>query len=109
MTDIRKQRLEKRILILVSDFYFKKLKDYDTGVTTFVRCDLSQDASHAKIYISLYSVDTIISPSLDLLKRYAYDIRSSIAKNIKMQNIPRIDFFLDDSLQKNYHLNTLLS
>ena len=109
MTDIRKQRLEKRILVLISEFYFKQLRDYDTGMTTFIRCELSRDSSYAKIYISTYNNTSEVSPIFDLLKKYTYDLRGLIAKNIRIQNIPTLDFLLDDTLQKSFYVNTLSS
>ena len=109
----RKIRVEKRILQLVSDLYFREFHNPDIGFTTFTNCDLSRDCSYAKIFISIYEIqadqiEEIKIKTLKSLKRYVPFIRTRIAKNIRMKKIPYIYFEFDDSLVKAQRMEEIL-
>ena len=98
---------------LVSDLYFREFHNHDIGFTTFTNCDLSRDCSHAKIFISVYEmqsdqIEEIQSKTLKSLKKYIPLIRTRIAKNIRMKKIPYIHFELDDSLVKAQRMEEIL-
>ena len=110
----RHRRLEKRVLQLISDLYFREFHNPDIGFTTFVDCRLSKDYSHAKIFISIYEpysnkAKEIQAKTFRALKKYIPLIRGRIAKNIRMKKIPSIHFEQDDSLAKAQRMDELLS
>lgn len=108
MNEIRRKRIEKRILRLVSDLYFRELKDPNLGFSTFTQCHLSPDAKIAKILVSVYEDQAGKEKTLAALKKASGFIRGKIARNISMQNIPAIEFVLDESLEKAQRINDIL-
>ena len=109
MNQIRRQRLEKRILRLVADLYFQELKDPNLGFATFTRVELSNDASSASIFVSIYEEKKAQEETLAALQRASGFIRGRIAKVVRMKNIPVVTFILDDSLEKAEKIENLIS
>ena len=105
---IRIRRLEKRILQLLADLYFRDLKDPNIGFVTFTRCQLSKDYSHAKIFVSIYEDEESKRLTLKALRQCTSFIRGRIAKTVRMKKIPRINFLIDDSLVKAESIEAIL-
>ncbi len=108
MNQIKRQRLEKRILRLVADLYFKELKDPNIGFATFTRCELSNDGSQARLFVSVYEEAAEKTKTLEALQRARGFIRSRIGKVISARIIPSVDFVLDESLEKADRIDQLL-
>ena len=109
MNEHRKKRIEKRILHLLAELYFREFEHPDIGFTTFTKCYLSGDASHLKIFVSIYEPSESQNLTLKGLQKMIPLIRSKIAKNIRMKKIPHIHFELDKSLEKVQKIEALLS
>ncbi|MDH5716382.1 MAG: 30S ribosome-binding factor RbfA [Spirochaetia bacterium] len=92
MNEIKRKRLEKRILHLLGDLYYKKLKDPRIAMVTFLECKLSEDASLVEIYFSVYGSEEEKNETLKGLIHAAGYIRSKIAENIQMKNAPKVFF-----------------
>ena len=108
MNNHRIRRLEKRILQLLADLYFRELKNPNIGFVTFTRCQLSRDYSHAKIFVSIYEGEDGKRLTLRALRQYTSFIRGRIAKTVRMKKIPQISFLIDDSLNKAEKIEALL-
>ena len=109
MNEHRQKRIEKRILHLLADLYFREIQNPDIGFTTFTRCQLSSDASHVKVFVSIYEPRDSQLKTLKGLQRSIPMIRGRIAKNIRMKKVPYIHFQLDESLDKADRMEALLS
>lgn len=108
MGDIQKKRLEKRILILLSELYYRELKDQDLGFCTFVSVELNKDKSVAKVSVSLMGDDIEKRKTLHALKRASGFIRSKIGKAIRMRYAPRVDFIVDESASRIEQIENIL-
>ena len=108
MSGYHTQRLEKRILVLLADLYFKELKDPDIGFVTFTRCELSKDYSYAKVFVSIFGSEDEQMRTFEALKRCSPFIRGRIAKNIRTKKIPVVHFKLDKSIEKAARIEALL-
>jgi len=107
MNEIKQKRLEKRILQLVADLYFLELKNPKIGFSTFVKCNLSNDGSVAKIFVSIYEEEPKKQETLKALNRSAGFIKSRIAKVIRVKVIPNVVFILDHSIEEMSKLGSL--
>ena len=109
MYEHRQKRIEKRILQLLVDLYYREFENPNIGFTTFTKCYLSGDSSNLKIFVSIYESPEFQIETLKNLNKLIPFIRNKIAKNIRMKYIPRICFKLDKSLEKTEKLESLLS
>ncbi len=99
MNDIKRKRLEKRIVQTIALVTQKELKNPHVGFVTFVRCELSPDGEHAKVYVSIYEEDKdVYNKTLSALQNARGFFRKKIASVIPMRVIPQIHFIADDSL-----------
>jgi ribosome-binding factor A len=75
---------------------------------TFTRCELSADGSFAKIYVSVWGSPKEQNLIMKEIRRMIPGMRSSIAKHIRMQTIPRLVFVQDLSFEKGAQIEKLL-
>ena len=108
MNPIRRKRLEKRILVLVSDLLYREFKDPSIGFVTFTKVDLAGDTSTAKIFVSVYEEPDRQAETMDALRKTRGFVKAMIAKNIKIKNIPNVEYILDDSLARAENLDKLI-
>ncbi len=95
MNEIRLHRIEKKILVILSEVYKKKLHLSDNvPFLTFSRCELSRDGSSAKVFISIYAEQKEQFKAFKIIKQNTRLFRSIISKNIRMKYIPSLSFYL---------------
>ncbi|RME88660.1 MAG: 30S ribosome-binding factor RbfA [Candidatus Hydrogenedentota bacterium] len=108
MNEIRKKRIEKRILILLNELYYRELKDKDLGFCTFLKVELNKDGTVAKVYVSLFGEPKETRKSYFALKRASKFIASRISKALRLRVTPRIDFIIDTSLDNIEKIDKIL-
>ena len=71
-----------------------------TEMFSIVRVDASRDLSHAKVFVSVYSVDPVRKQqTFDAIKGDAKKIRYELAKVIRAHTVPELHFFLDGTME----------
>lgn len=107
--EIQKLRLEKRVLELTTELFYREMKNNDIGFVTFVGCTLNADFSIAKVGVSVYSDDNQeVEKALLALQKASGFFRSRVGKALQIRTSPRIDFFLDNSLSYEARIDSLL-
>lgn len=76
---------------------------------TFTRCELSSDASFARIFVNIWGSPHEQDRTLKEIRKHIHGMRSSIAKHIRMRVIPNLDIVKDDSLEKSRAVEKHLS
>lgn len=101
MNDIKRKRLEKRILQTIAILTQKDIKNPNIGFVTFTRCELSKDGSHAKVYVSIFESDRDdYNKSFAALQGARGFFRKKISDAIRMRIIPEINFIPDKSIEQ---------
>ncbi|HRP69349.1 MAG TPA: ribosome-binding factor A [Turneriella sp.] len=85
-----------------------KFTEHVTDYCTFTRCELSSDGSFAKIYVSVWGSSKEQERIMKEIKRMVPDMRTRIAKNIRMQAIPHLAIIQDHSFEKGSEIEKLL-
>ncbi len=89
----------------------KRLKNpLITEMFSILRVDTSKDLSHAKVFVSVYSVNeekknVTFSAIVDDAKRIRYEL----AKITSTRTVPELHFFLDDSMEYSDKMNKLFT
>jgi ribosome-binding factor A len=81
---------------------------YEDAFVTVTNVIMSADLGIAKIYLSVYNTDNkqaVILNMLENLTRLRQSLNTRIRRHIR--RMPEIHFFLDDTLDEMYRLNTL--
>ncbi len=106
---LKTKRLSKTIQVALNDIFSNILKsELYPALITITDVKLSVDYGIAKIYISIMNGDKdVILDKLNILKK---DIRKHLGNKIsnKIRKIPKVKFFIDDSLHRALRIQKLL-
>lgn len=93
----------------ISQSMEQELSEQFPGMVTFTRVKLTDDLRYAKVYYS-YLGDEARRPELEeYLLRERGRIRSLIGKNLRVRNIPELDFRYDPSIEEGIRIEQLLN
>lgn len=84
------------------------LKDPRLGFVTITAVDTSPDLRHARVYFSVLGTSEETASSLEALKAAASKIRTEVGHEIRMKYTPRLDFMIDESIERGAHIATIL-
>jgi len=100
------ERIKSLIARNVKDIVSYEIKNENIGFMTVTDVFVSSDHSYCKIYVSFLNN---AKNSIETLNRAKGYVRSSLAKKVNMRRVPEITFVLDDSYEKQKHLEELIS
>ncbi len=95
----RKDRVPALILKNISEIIQFEVKSKSIGFVTVTDVDVSNDFSHAKVYVTFLGQGNVNS-RLEALERTKGFIRSSLAKKMDIRKVPELHFIIDDSFEK---------
>lgn len=107
-TDRVAQQLHKEVAnILQHEF---KHRCPDVGMITVSGVEVSRDLSHAKVFITFYEVDEAkVKADLQSLVDARGFVRSTLAKRIRMRNVPSIHFHRDSTIIEGARVSDLVN
>ena len=71
-------------------------------LTSVRRVDVSADLSVARVYVSVMAPDARRKLCLDALRHSAGRLRALVGREVVLRQTPRLDFHLDDSVQRAF-------
>lgn len=78
------------------------------GLTTVVDVRVTPDLRIAKVYFSVYGPEAVRKKTMDFLEKEKPEIRSLLARRIRIRFMPALEFFRDDTLDKVDRINEIL-
>ncbi|MBA2627355.1 MAG: 30S ribosome-binding factor RbfA [Gemmatimonadales bacterium] len=85
-----------------------EIRDPRIGFATVTRVDVTQDLSHAKIFVTIAGEEEERLASIEGLRSAAGFLRSRIARVLTTRSVPELHFELDRGLQHAARINELL-
>ncbi len=85
-----------------------KASEVTNGLVTLTHVRMSPDLSVAKVYVSIYGADGDPERVITYLNHYAKEFRRLLAPQVRMRVIPRLQFYLDDTLDHMERIQRLL-
>ncbi|MFQ6724063.1 MAG: 30S ribosome-binding factor RbfA [Clostridia bacterium] len=96
--------IQKEVALIINN----ELRDPQiTSMIGVSEVDVAPDLANAKVYLSVYGGDA--QDTLNRVKGAGSFIRGRLAKKIRLRIIPRLDFYLDNSLGYGQKIDELLS
>ena len=96
--------IQKEVALIINN----ELRDPQiTSMIGVSEVDVAPDLANAKVYLSVYGGDA--QDTLNRIKGAGSFIRGRLAKKIRLRIIPRLDFYLDNSLGYGQKIDELLS
>lgn len=110
MDDIKKNRMEHQILEKISMMILTgSIKDPRVGpLLSLTRVKVTNDSSHATIYVSSIQSDASVDKAVEALNHAAGYIQNQLGKTLKSRNTPRLHFKHDTSLKESFEMNKLI-
>lgn len=104
-TDKLNAEFQKEIYEIIS----RKLKNpFITEMVSILRVETSNDLSHAKVFVSVFSVnEQKKQTTFDAIKGDAKKIRYELSKVVRTRTVPELHFFLDDSMEYSDKMNKI--
>ena len=80
-----------------------------TEMVSVLRVDTSEDISHAKVYLSVFSFDEVKrKTTLSEIEKAAGKIRAELGRAVRTRIVPELHFVLDDSMEYGERMNKLI-
>lgn len=110
MKGLRGARLSAEYKKAIYEILSTKVKDINlTEMFSILKCDVTPDLKHAKVYISIYSKDNDKKVStFKAIEHSAGFVRHELAHIMNMRTVPELHFVLDDSLEYSDKINKIL-
>ncbi len=105
----RMSKVRKTMMKEIGDILLKDIKD--SRIKTIISVtdlELASDYSYAKVYVSVFGDEEEKKNSLEALIEAAPHVRYEIGKRIRLRLTPKIDFHLDDSLERGSRVSALI-
>jgi ribosome-binding factor A len=105
----RTDRLNSLLKEVISEVIMHDVRNPKMNtLVTVKKVDISKDLHNAKVYISLLGSETEKKQTLRALQSAAGFISVQAAKKVVMRYFPHLTFHLDDTLDDEIRINTLL-
>ena len=78
-----------------------------TGMISVTKVKVTTDLKYAKVYVSILNSKNI-KETMDGLKKSSGFIRSELAKRINLRNTPELIFEIDDSIEYEAKIDSIL-
>ena len=105
----RPDRIRKTMMKEIGDIILKDIRDKRiNGIISVTDLELASDYSFAKVYVSILCPDGEKDMALEALKEKEPHVRYEIGKRIRLRLTPKIEFHLDDSLERGSRISALI-
>ena len=100
----RTERIGSLIRTVVSAAIRERLSDprIET-LTSITRVEVSADLSVARVNVSVLASEVRRQLCVDALQHAAGRLRAAVAQQVRLRQVPRLEFHLDDSVQQAFH------
>ena len=105
----RSQRLGEQIHRDISALLERELAELGPGMVTFTRVKLSDDLRHARVYYSYLGTPDDRDRVGEYLSKERRRIGHLVGRNLRIRNIPELDFKFDPSVEEGIRIERLLN
>jgi len=110
MKSLRGVRLSGEYKKAIYEILSTKVKDVNlTEMFSILKCDVTPDLKHAKVFISIFSTNKEKKlATFKAIEHSAGFVRHELAQIMMMRTVPEIHFVDDDSMEYSDNINKLL-
>ena len=105
----RRERLGALIEEILSEL-IRSMKDPRVaGLVSVARVEVTQDASLARVYISIMGSDDEQRDTMKALERASGFLRSKLGEELTIRHVPELQFMLDTSIEEGDRVIQLIN
>ena len=106
----RTDRLNSLLKEVISDVIKNDVKNpHLSSLISITGVDITKDLHYAKVYVSVIGDGEVKKNTLAILRHSAGYISVQASRQVVMRYFPALNFILDDSLEKQMHIETLIA
>ena len=107
----RTERVSRTLQRAVSEVLSQDFADPGLKGVIVMAVDVSPDLKNAKVfwYLATGNEEERIAKASGALKRALGRIRNQLASSVRMRSVPKLQFQYDDGINKQRHMESLLS
>lgn len=114
--DLRLIRVSQAMRDIIAQAVIRGLRDVPRGPVTITRVDCARDFREAKVHVSIFLPDTLtpakkdekIDEILFAFEDAESDLRRELNSQLRLKNIPKLQFVLDTGIEKMMRVNEKL-
>jgi len=104
----RRDRVQETMRNELSQIIKRDLKDPRLGFVTITDVELSNDMSHAKVFVSVYGSEEEKQSSMVALENAKGFIRSNLGQRVRLRIVPELVFKIDNSIERGTRILELI-
>ena len=99
MSNMRAERVGEQMKKEVMDIINNKVKDPRVGFLTITDVELTNDLSHAKVYLTVLGSNKEIDNTFKALEKAKGFIKSELGSRMRLRIVPELFFEYDESIE----------
>ena len=107
MLSIKIERLNHRFAIEISNIIREEMKDERINFVTITDVDITNDLSHAKVYITVLN-DSKRESTLKALNNARGFIEMELSKRVEIRKMPELKFVYDESIEYGNNIENII-
>ena len=107
MLSIKIERLNHKFAIEISNIIREEMKDERINFVTITDVDITNDLSHAKVYITVLN-DSERESTLKALNNSRGFIEIELSKRVEIRKMPELKFVYDESIEYGNNIENII-
>ncbi len=107
MLSIKIERLNHKFAIEISNIIREEMKDERIHFVTITDVDITNDLSHAKVYITVLN-DSERESTLKALNNARGFIEMELSKRVEIRKMPELKFVYDESIEYGNNIENII-
>lgn len=99
MSNMRAERVGEQMKQEIMDIVNNKVKDPRVGFLTITDVELTNDLSHAKVYLTVLGSNKEVDNTFKALEKAKGFIKSELGSRMRLRIIPDLTFEYDESIE----------
>ena len=108
MAKYRRDRVQETMRTELSEIIKRDLKDPRLGFVTITDVELSNDMSHAKVFVSIYGSEEEKRHSMQAHESAKGFIRTNLGQRVRLRIVPELVFKEDNSIERGTRILELI-
>ena len=104
---VKLERLEHKFVSAISSILASEIKDERINFVTVTATSITNDLSHAKVYITLMNDDNK-EEVLKVLNKARGFIEKELCKRVEIRKMPELKFVYDDSIEYSNNIENII-
>lgn len=105
----KSEKIAELIQRNISEIIQFDLKDPKIGFITVTDCQVTNDLSYAKLFVSFLGQNARKEAGMKALERSKGYIRSELSKKLSIRKVPELIFVLDDALERGNKIEKIIA